>query len=73
MSFEWAVIEGCFSVPGDGGLDFSKIYRRVVETGYDGWWVLEAEQDPKTSNPLFYATLAREFTRFELASLLTQS
>ena len=73
MSFEWAVIEGCFTVAGDGGLDFSEIYRRVVDTGYDGWWVLEAEQNPKTSNPLLYATLAREFTRFELASLLSQS
>ena len=49
-SFLDAVIKGAFTVPGDGSLDFEAIVKRLAGYGYEGWFVVEAEQDP-TSNP----------------------
>jgi inosose dehydratase len=51
-SFLDAVIKGAFTVPGDGSLDFEAIVRRLAEYGYEGWFVIEAEQDPKVNPPL---------------------
>ena len=52
-----AVLEGIFTVPGDGGVPFPALLRRLAETGYAGWLVVEAEQDPKKAHPLTYARL----------------
>lgn len=49
-SFLDAVIKGAFTVPGDGSLDFEAIVKRLAGHGYEGWFVVEAEQDP-TPNP----------------------
>ena len=51
-SFLDAVVEGAFTVPGDGSLDFVAIVKRLASHGYEGWFVVEAEQDPKVSPPL---------------------
>ena len=51
-SFLDAVIKGAFTVPGDGDLDFGAIVRRLAEVGYEGWFVVEAEQDPVPNPPL---------------------
>ena len=51
-SFLDAVIKGAFTVPGDGSLDFDAIVARLGSYGYEGWFVIEAEQDPKTAPPL---------------------
>ena len=51
-SFLDAVIKGAFTVPGDGDLDFGTIVRRLAEVGYEGWFVVEAEQDPVANPPL---------------------
>ena len=51
-SFLDAVVNGAFTVPGDGSLDFAAIVRRLASYGYEGWFVVEAEQDPKISPPL---------------------
>ena len=51
-SFLDAVIKGAFTVPGDGDLDFGTIVRRLAEVGYEGWFVVEAEQDPVPNPPL---------------------
>ena len=51
-SFLDAVVRGVFTVPGDGSLDFEAIVRRLAEHGYEGWFVVEAEQDPKPNPPL---------------------
>ena len=51
-SFLDAVIKGAFTVPGDGDLDFETIVRRLAEVGYEGWFVVEAEQDPVPNPPL---------------------
>lgn len=51
-SFLDAVVKGAFTVPGDGSLDFEAIVKRCASHGYEGWFVVEAEQDPKVSPPL---------------------
>ena len=51
-SFLDAVIKGAFTVPGDGSLDFGPIVNRLAGYGYEGWFVVEAEQDPVANPPL---------------------
>ena len=51
-SFLDAVVKGAFTVPGDGSLDFEAIVKKLASYGYEGWFVVEAEQDPKVSPPL---------------------
>lgn len=57
MSFMGAVMDGIFTVPGDGFIDYSSILRVLADNGYSGWLVVEAEQDPSKANPLTYATM----------------
>jgi inosose dehydratase len=59
LSFLDAVFAGAFTVPGDqdGAIDFAPLLRILKEAGYDGWIVIEAEQDPVLRNPLMYQTL----------------
>ena len=52
QSFLDAVALGAFTVPGDGSLDFGAIVRRLADHGYEGWFVVEAEQDPRKNPPL---------------------
>ncbi|UCI31629.1 myo-inosose-2 dehydratase [Mesorhizobium sp. B4-1-4] len=54
-SFLDAVVKGAFTVPGDGDLDFGAIVKRLARYGYEGWFVVEAEQDPKVSPPIAMA------------------
>jgi inosose dehydratase len=54
-SFLDAVVKGAFTVPGDGSLDFAAIVGRLASHGYEGWFVVEAEQDPKINPPLAMA------------------
>lgn len=51
-SFLDAVVKGAFTVPGDGDLDFEAIVKRLASYGYEGWFVVEAEQDPVANPPL---------------------
>ena len=51
QSFLDAVALGAFTVPGDGSLDFGAIVQRLADHGYEGWFVVEAEQDPKSAPP----------------------
>lgn len=57
MSFMGAVMEGIFTVPGDGSIDYPAILRVLADNGYSGWLVVEAEQDPSRAIPLVYATM----------------
>ena len=52
QSFLDAVALGAFTVPGDGSLDFGAIVQKLADHGYEGWFVVEAEQDPRTNPPL---------------------
>ena len=56
-SFLDAVVKGAFTVPGDGSLDFHAIVKRFADHGYEGWFVVEAEQDPVKAPPLEYARI----------------
>jgi inosose dehydratase len=58
-SFMDGVRGGVFTVPGDqeGGVDFAPLLNILKDAGYDGWIVIEAEQDPAIRNPLLYQTL----------------
>jgi inosose dehydratase len=63
MSFLAAVKAGAFTVPGDGLIDFAPVFKELAALGYEGWWVVEAEQDPALANPLEYAIKARKYIR----------
>ena len=54
-SFLDSVIAGVYTVPGDGMVDYVSVFREL--TGYSGWVVVEAEQDPKKADPGKYAKL----------------
>ena len=56
-SFLKGVIEGVFTVPGDGAIDFGAFAQVLAEVGYSGWVVVEAEQDPNKANPLAMARI----------------
>ncbi|MBI6873787.1 myo-inosose-2 dehydratase [Clostridium aciditolerans] len=61
MSFLNAVKAGVFTVPGDGMIDYDTLFKILDENNYEGWFVVEAEQDPAKANPLEYAIKARKF------------
>jgi inosose dehydratase len=56
-SFLDAVVKGAFTVPGDGSLDFEAILKKLADHGYEGWFVVEAEQDPVKAPPAEYAKI----------------
>ena len=62
-SFLTAVRGGVFTVPGDGDVDFAPLFDVIEESGYEGWVVVEAEQDPALANPFEYAKMARAYIR----------
>jgi inosose dehydratase len=59
-SFLNAVVKGAFTVPGDGSLDFGNIVKRLASYGYEGWFVVEAEQDPVKNPPLKMAEIGHK-------------
>lgn len=62
-SFLEGVRLGTFTVPGDGCIDFKPIFQFLDSTGYEGYMLVEAEQDPAKANPFEYALKAREYIR----------
>jgi inosose dehydratase len=62
-SFLRSVREGVYTVPGDGCVDFEPVFQLLADARYQGWMVVEAEQDPAKANPLEYALKARRFIR----------
>ena len=62
-SFLDSVRAGSFTVPGDGDFDFTPVFDILDEAGYEGWVVVEAEQDPAKANPYEYAVIARNYIR----------
>ncbi len=61
MSFLAGVRAGAFTIPGDGCVDFKSIFKVLEDADYEGYMVVEAEQDPAKANPLEYAIRARKF------------
>lgn len=60
LSFMDSVLDGLFTVPGDGGIDFPAILATLYEVGFAGWLVVEAEQDPKKAHPLTFARMGHD-------------
>lgn len=61
LSFLDGVRLGTFTIPGDGCIDFDPIFKVLEDAGYEGYMLVEAEQDPAKANPLEYAMCARKF------------
>ena len=63
LSFLHSIPEGVFCVPGDpeGCVDFPTIFKLLDEYNYEGWLVVEAEQDPAVYNPLEMARIGRAY------------
>jgi inosose dehydratase len=54
QSFLDAVLDGVFTVPADGEIDFGAVLIALKAADYRGWLVVEAEQDPAKAPPLVY-------------------
>ncbi|MHA6259788.1 myo-inosose-2 dehydratase [Sporosarcina sp. CAU 1771] len=63
LSFLQGVKLGVFTVPGDGEINFSPMFEVLAKRGYEGWMIVEAEQDPALANPFEYALKARNYIR----------
>lgn len=61
LSFLEGVRLGTFTVPGDGAIDFGPIFDILANSGYEGYVLVEAEQDPAKANPFEYALKARKY------------
>ena len=59
LSFLDAVLEGVFTVPGDGCVDYPAVFANLPD--YEGWLVVEAEQDPARAHPLTYARMGHDY------------
>ncbi|MFZ0499315.1 MAG: myo-inosose-2 dehydratase [Steroidobacteraceae bacterium] len=62
-SFLDGVLAGMFTAPGDGDLDFRGVAQALIDIGYGGWVVVEAEQDPARADPRVYSRLGLDTVR----------
>jgi inosose dehydratase len=71
IDFRTAVVKGLFTVPGDeeGCIDFVPIFKELIERNYDGWLIVEAEQDPAVAHPYKYAKMAKEYIDSTIMSI----
>ena len=60
-SFRQAFLDGAFTVPGDGCIDYKPLLNFLKKINYEGWLVVEAEQDPAKANPLEYAKIGYSY------------
>ena len=61
LSFRNAFLNGAFTVPGDGIIDYKPFFDVLKKNNYSGWLVVEAEQDPGKANPLEYAKIGFKY------------
>jgi len=59
-SFLNSVLNGVYTVPGDGDFNFPELFKMVSDNNFNGWVVVEAEQDPAKAHPLTYVTMGYE-------------
>ena len=69
LSFRSAFLDGAFTVPGDGCIDYKPLFEVLKHKNYSGWLVVEAEQDPKKANPLEYAIKGYKYLKETLSNL----
>ena len=60
-TFRQAFLDGAFTVPGDGCIDYKPFLTVLKNRNYEGWLVVEAEQDPAKANPLEYAKIGYNY------------
>ena len=60
-SFRQAFLDGAFTVPGDGCIDYKPFLKVLKRNEYAGWLVVEAEQDPSKANPFEYAKIGYNY------------
>ena len=60
QSFLDFVLEGAFTVPGDGNINFKEVVEALSNNNYEGWFIVEAEQDPAKANPFEYAKIGNK-------------
>ena len=61
LSFRDSFLEGVFTVPGDGCIDYKPLLKILFENQYKQWLIIEAEQDPKKANPFEYAKIGYKY------------
>ena len=69
LSFRDSFLNGVFTVPGDGCIDYNPLIKILFDSEYTNWLVIEAEQDPKKANPLEYAKIGFKY----LSNILTHN
>lgn len=67
-SFLEGVLDGMFTVPGDGNLDYAAVMMALAQIGYEGWIIVEAEQDPAKADPRRYQEKGLATLRAEAAA-----
>jgi inosose dehydratase len=60
-TFRQAFLDGAFTVPGDGCIDYKPFLTVLKNRNYEGWLVVEAEQDPAKANPFEYAKIGYNY------------
>tara|TARA_X000000950_G_scaffold184531_1_gene223477 strand:+ start:1149 stop:2048 length:900 start_codon:yes stop_codon:yes gene_type:complete len=60
-TFRQAFLDGAFTVPGDGCIDYKPFLKVLKDNNYKGWLVVEAEQDPSKANPFEYAKIGYNY------------
>ena len=60
-TFRRAFLDGAFTVPGDGCIDYKPFLKSLKDISYSGWLVVEAEQDPVKANPFEYAKIGYNY------------
>ena len=60
-SFRDSFLEGVFTVPGDGCINYKPLFETLHDNKYSKWLIVEAEQDPKKANPLKYAKIGYKY------------
>jgi len=60
-TFRQAFLDGAFTVPGDGCIDYMPFLKILKKRNYEGWFVVEAEQDPAKANPFEYAKIGYNY------------
>ena len=61
LSFRDSFLDGVFTVPGDGCIDYKPILQTLKKNNYSNWLIIEAEQDPNKANPLEYAKIGYKY------------
>jgi inosose dehydratase len=61
LSFRDSFLEGVFTVPGDGYINYKPLFETLYDNKYSKWLIVEAEQDPKKAIPLKYAKIGYKY------------